>query len=165
MQEIKVSCYRIQYPCNPEYLRLRFEIAWCMAKILLRVEDPVKGRRSCKDRNLKNEDTWCEVLGHYDVEFDTVLRFASWGESRDSGRDDTPHNSDGNPNLLCANRNDNGRWLNTYYDNPDNRWNRNNGFAFVVSQLTSFPNLSLRVGFCFKCLLFFCRFDFRFNLR
>ncbi len=47
-------------------------------------------------------------------------------------------NSDGNPNLLIVNRNDDGRWLNAYYDNPDNRWNRDDGFAFVVSQLTSF---------------------------
>lgn len=47
-------------------------------------------------------------------------------------------NSDGDPNLLNANRNDDGRWLNTSYDNPDNRWNRENGFAFVLSQLSSF---------------------------
>jgi len=46
--------------------------------------------------------------------------------------------SDGNPNLLGANRNDDGSWLNTYWDNPDNKWNRKNGFAFVVSQLTLF---------------------------
>ena len=52
--------------------------------------------------------------------------------------DDISRNSDGDPNLLNANRNDDGRWLNTYYDNPDNRWNRDNGFAFAVSQLSSF---------------------------
>ena len=52
--------------------------------------------------------------------------------------DEILRNSDGDPNLLNVNRNDNGRWLNTYYDKPDNRWNRNNGFAFVVSQLSSF---------------------------
>ncbi len=48
------------------------------------------------------------------------------------------YNSDDDLDLLGANRNDNGRWLNAYYDNPDNRWNRDNGFAFVVSQLSSF---------------------------
>ena len=48
------------------------------------------------------------------------------------------HISDGDPNLLSANRNDNGQWLNAYYDNPDNKWNRENGFAFAVSQLSSF---------------------------
>ncbi len=47
-------------------------------------------------------------------------------------------NSDSNPNLLGAFRNDGGRRLNAYYDNPDNRWNRGNGFAFAVSQLSSF---------------------------
>ena len=61
--------------------------------------------------------------------------------SRGSGMDDTSCNSDGNPNLLGANRNDNGHWLNAYYDKPDNRWNRNNGFAFAVSQIFSFLSL------------------------
>lgn len=52
--------------------------------------------------------------------------------------DGTPYISDGDPNLLGANRNDDGQWLNAYYDNLDNRWNRDNGFAFVLSQLFSF---------------------------
>ncbi len=43
--------------------------------------------------------------------------------------------SDGDLNLLNVNRNDNGRWLNTYYDNPDSRWDRVRGFAFVLSQV------------------------------
>jgi len=45
--------------------------------------------------------------------------------------------SDGDPNLLNANRNGDGRWLNAYYDRPGNRWNRESGFAFAVSQLSS----------------------------
>ena len=52
--------------------------------------------------------------------------------------DDILHISDGDLGLLNANRDDDGRWLNAYYDNPDNRFNRENGFAFVVSQFTSF---------------------------
>ena len=52
--------------------------------------------------------------------------------------DDASCNSDGDPNLLNANRNGDGRWLNAYNDRPDNRWNRDNGFAFAVSQLSSF---------------------------
>ena len=55
--------------------------------------------------------------------------------------DDVPYNSDGDPNLLSANRDGDGRWLNAYYDKPDNRWNRNNGFAFVASQLSQFLSL------------------------
>ncbi len=51
--------------------------------------------------------------------------------------DDTLCNSDGDPNLLNANRNDNGRYLNAYNDKPDNQWNRDNGFAFAVSQVCS----------------------------
>ncbi|OGL70621.1 hypothetical protein A3C09_00160 [Candidatus Uhrbacteria bacterium RIFCSPHIGHO2_02_FULL_47_44] len=56
--------------------------------------------------------------------------------------EDTSHILGGNPNLLTANRNDDGRWLNTYNDNPDNRWNRENGFAFLVPQFCweSFKN-------------------------
>jgi hypothetical protein len=46
--------------------------------------------------------------------------------------------NDDDPNLLSANRNDDGRWLNAYYDDPGNRWNRENGFAFVVPQISSF---------------------------
>ena len=53
------------------------------------------------------------------------------------GTDGVLRNSDGDPNLLNANRNDDGRWLNTSYDRPDNRWNRENGFAFVLSQVSS----------------------------
>jgi hypothetical protein len=55
-----------------------------------------------------------------------------------SGIDDFPRISDGDPNLLAANRNGDGRWLNTYYDRPDDNWNSDNGFAFVVSQIASF---------------------------
>lgn len=52
--------------------------------------------------------------------------------------------ADGNPNLLGLNRHDGGRWLNTFWDNPGNRWNRENGFVFLVPQLSSF--LLLRGG-------------------
>jgi hypothetical protein len=58
--------------------------------------------------------------------------------SMSSGLGDISYNSDGDPNLLNVNRNDNGSWLNTNYDNPDNQWNRDNGFAFAVSQLSFF---------------------------
>jgi len=51
--------------------------------------------------------------------------------------------------LLNANRNDDGRWLNAYNGRPDNRWNRDNGFAFAVSQLSSFlSGFRWRVLFC-----------------
>ncbi len=45
--------------------------------------------------------------------------------------------SGGYPNLLHANRNDGGSWLDAYYDDPDSRWHRGLGFAFVVSQVCS----------------------------
>ena len=59
------------------------------------------------------------------------------------------HNSDGDPKLLNADRNDNGFWLNTNYDNPDNKWNRSNGFAFVVSQVFQKLPYLLIEEFCF----------------
>jgi hypothetical protein len=55
--------------------------------------------------------------------------------------DDNSYNSDGDSNLLNANRNDDGSWLNTYYDRPDNRWDRESGFAFAVSQLFFFSSI------------------------
>jgi hypothetical protein len=58
--------------------------------------------------------------------------------SRGGGIGDISRNSDGDPNLLGANRNDDGVRLNAYWDKPGNRWNRDNGFAFAVSQLSSF---------------------------
>lgn len=55
-----------------------------------------------------------------------------------SGRCFIQTDSDGNPNVLGINRNDKGRWLNAYNGNADNRWNRENGFVFLVPQLSSF---------------------------
>ena len=59
------------------------------------------------------------------------------------------HISDGDPKLLNANRNDDGSWLNTNYDNPDNKWNRSGGFAFVVSQVSKKLPYLLIEEFCF----------------
>jgi len=42
--------------------------------------------------------------------------------------------SDGNSNLLGANRFDGGFWLDAGYGSPDDEWSRVDGFAFVVSQ-------------------------------
>ena len=76
-----------------------------------------------------------------------------WEYSSGGGIDDILRNSDGNPNLLNANRNDGGRRLNTYYDNPDNQWNDNGGFAFSLSQLFSFLSyFGGRVLFSFSLL-------------
>jgi len=58
--------------------------------------------------------------------------------SRGGDIDGVVYISDGDPNLLSASRNDDGRNLNAYYDRPDNRWNRDNGFAFAVSQISRF---------------------------
>ena len=44
------------------------------------------------------------------------------------------NDSDGDPDLLGANRYDDGCWLNAYNGSPDFRWNSDDGFAFAVSQ-------------------------------
>ncbi|HPT08294.1 MAG TPA: hypothetical protein PLE28_01200 [bacterium] len=43
--------------------------------------------------------------------------------------------SDGGPALLGVDRYSGGSWLSTYYDNPGSKCSRDNGFAFVVSQV------------------------------
>ena len=68
--------------------------------------------------------------------------------SMGGGLDGKIHISDGNPNVLSSNRNDDGQWLNAYWDNPDNKWNDGGAFAFVVPQLSSFL-LSLPRGVLF----------------
>jgi hypothetical protein len=55
--------------------------------------------------------------------------------STDGARDGVPHNSDGNPNVLYSNRNDDGQWVNANWDNPDNQWNDNGASAFPLSAI------------------------------
>ena len=43
----------------------------------------------------------------------------------------------GSLRFLNANRNDNGRWLNTNYANPDNKWNDNGAFFWSLPQVQS----------------------------
>lgn len=90
---------------------------------------------------LKNEDIWYDVLGHLRCR----IRYSPKSIQGAVVLDGTLCNSDGNLNLLGANRNDDGCWLNAYYDNSDNRWNRENGFAFVTLQFSSFLS-SLKRG-------------------
>jgi len=43
----------------------------------------------------------------------------------------------GDPPLLSARRRGGGGWFGVFYDNPDYRWRREHGFAFVVSQVSA----------------------------
>lgn len=47
------------------------------------------------------------------------------------------NDSVGGPFLLDADRDDGGHWLDTAYDRPGGEWFRGNGFAFVVSQVST----------------------------
>lgn len=46
------------------------------------------------------------------------------------------NNSDGDPRLLVASRSGDGCWLDACYGDPGSRWDRGDGFAFVVSQVS-----------------------------
>jgi hypothetical protein len=41
--------------------------------------------------------------------------------------------SDGSPDVLNANRGDDGPWVNTYWGDPDDEWDGRGAFAFPVS--------------------------------
>lgn len=47
------------------------------------------------------------------------------------------NDSGGDPDLLSADRDDDGRWLGACYGTPGGRWDRGSGFAFAVSQVSS----------------------------
>lgn len=100
---------------RPECFRLRFGIARCMQKL----------------QKMK-------ILGVFRQGImipDTIRpREYSTGGDTDGGI----HGSDDDPNVLNANRNDDGQWLNTNWDKPDNKWNDNGAFAFLVPQPSSF---------------------------
>ena len=53
--------------------------------------------------------------------------------SKGSGTDDALciRNSDGNLNVFNVEHDDDGLWLNSNYDNPDNVWNAGNRWVFV----------------------------------
>ena len=61
-------------------------------------------------------------------------------------------NSDGNLNVFNVEHNDDGRWLNTNYGNPDNMWNPDNRWVFARRNSLYFP---VQAGFSFA--LFICR--------
>lgn len=45
---------------------------------------------------------------------------------------DTIKDSDGNPDVLCAHRDGDGRWVDASWVHPDDRWNDSGAFAFLV---------------------------------
>ncbi|HEY4510707.1 MAG TPA: hypothetical protein VJJ73_02635 [Candidatus Paceibacterota bacterium] len=47
------------------------------------------------------------------------------------------NDSGGDPVLLCADRDGGGCWLRAYCGKPGSRWDRGDGFAFAVSQVSS----------------------------
>ncbi len=66
------------------------------------------------------------------------------------GTDGTSYNADGNPNVLELNRNDDGRNVDAYSDNPDNQWNDNGAFAFLVPATNEISNTPYLGSVCFS---------------
>ena len=73
-----------------------------------------------------------KILGawHFDIMMPDQIQPRE--HSKGGGTDGAAHDSDGNPNVLNANRNDDGRWVNANWDKPDNQWNDDGAFAFLV---------------------------------
>lgn len=71
-------------------------------------------RELFSDKELKAMDLWWIVVFHEPI-----------------------NDSAGDPNLLYADRYDEGRWLSPYYVRPDDDWHSGSGFAFAVSQVSS----------------------------
>lgn len=92
------------------------------------------------DVSSKKENTWRVVLG--DCQITNLFQPGEY--SKGGEIDGASRNSDGDPNVLYANRNDDGRWLNANWDHPDNNWNDDGAFAFFASAnlLISRPALS-----------------------
>jgi hypothetical protein len=119
MQATKVSCFRIQYPYNPEYFRSRLKIARCMQTLQ------------------KNEDTWCKISGHLRcrIKFnpESIQWAVEWKIFYTILR-----NPNGNRNILYFNRNDDGKW-NWNYNWLDNQWNADNPSAGCANLFISLP--------------------------
>ena len=52
--------------------------------------------------------------------------------SRGGGRDEIFRNTDGEPNVLNANCNDDGRWFSAGWSDPDRKWDAYGVFVFLV---------------------------------
>lgn len=70
-----------------------------------------------------------------------------------SGTDGISHKTDGNPNVLGLNRNDDGRNVDANWDNPDNQWNDDGTFAFLVPATNNISLLLTWGSFVFQFVL------------
>ncbi|MFA5935087.1 MAG: hypothetical protein WC827_04335 [Candidatus Paceibacterota bacterium] len=92
-----------------------------------------KIREEAKKRNLTNlnAETACLIRENFSDEELKVMGLVWLVVMHEPIKD-----SDGDLSLLNVDRNGGGRWLNTYYDCPDSRWDRGYGFAFAAAQGT-----------------------------
>ena len=83
-----------------------------------------------------------------DAEYDTAGE-----DSKAVNTGGAPYISDGDPNVLNANRNDEGRWVNANIDRPLNQWNDDGAFAFPVpATLSVLPRQVLAGEFLFRAV-------------
>ncbi len=102
------SCDRTQVSYDRERFEPRLETEWRM-------------------NFQKVKTTWCQALRYCDTKFDSIPRIFKgwWTWWRRMHKD-----SDGNWNVLYVNRNDDGLWLNTNWNDLDDVWNPENEFFF-----------------------------------
>jgi hypothetical protein len=79
-----------------------------------------------------------KILGVFRQGISIPNSIQSGEHSTDGGAEGGVHVSDGDPNVLNSNRYGDGRWLDTDWDKPENQWNDDGAFAFLVPQLSSF---------------------------
>lgn len=94
----------------------------------------------------KSGDTWYEALCDYDREYDTTRRvFDGWWYGRHLIRTD----SDGNRNIFNVEHDNDELWLNWNNGNPDNVWNPDNRFVFVLPRNSHHFSPDPAGEFCF----------------
>jgi hypothetical protein len=94
---------------------------------------------------LKNEDTWYSLLWHFKMP-NTIQPRES---SRGGGIDDTLYiirNPNGNCNVFCLYRDDDGSWNWNYNWVDNDNWNADNPAAVLATHFISLPYLG---EFCF----------------
>ena len=102
-------------------------------------------RRSGVCNAQKSEDTRCGALGYFEISNEIQPGEHSTG----SGLGGVPYitDEDGNSNLFNLNRDEDALWLNANWSNPDNFWNPDNTFVFVLGYSLHFSPSSGRVLF------------------
>lgn len=97
-----------------------------------RITSKVRAEATCHNLSVPNAEVACLIREKF-TDKELVAMGLWWiivmhEPIKDSG---------GGPRLLDVSRDNDGSWLDSYYDDPDCRWYREDGFAFVASQVSA----------------------------